>query len=91
MNEPLSFMGLDLGEERYLFPTCYTIRNRISSTHVMLNWVLEGSNNGNDWFILDKRIHFSSDQEFNVVMEKEREMLKIKGGTSTWGIDTNGL
>lgn len=38
LNEPFSYIGVDLGEERYLFPTAYTIRNRNSSTYVMLNW-----------------------------------------------------
>lgn len=52
-------MGFDLGKDRYLIPTSYTIKNRNSTTHVMINWVLEGSFNGSDWFVIDKRIHFS--------------------------------
>ena len=30
MNEKNSFMAIDLGEGRKLFPTCYTIINRLS-------------------------------------------------------------
>jgi hypothetical protein len=42
----------------------------------------------NTWYVLDKRIHGSEDESLNYIMEKERESLKIKGGTSTWGIDS---
>lgn len=44
---------------------------------------------GQVWFVIDKRIHFSNDSKFNILMEKEREQLKLKGATSTWGIDLN--
>lgn len=43
---------------------------------------------GNTWYVLDKRIHWSEDENLNYMMEKERESLKIKGGTSTWGVDS---
>ena len=50
-------MGFDLGPNRFLEPTCYTIRNRMSSSYVMLNWILEGSINSKYWHILDKRLY----------------------------------
>lgn len=59
VNEKNSYVGVDLGKDRYLFPSCYTLRNRNSSTHVCFNWCLEGSVNGKDWYVLDKRINFS--------------------------------
>ena len=87
-NSKNSFVGIDLLENRYLVPSCYTIRNRPSSTHVMLNWILEGSCDGDIWFMLDKRINYSQDQELNSLMSKEIEALKVKGASSTWGIDS---
>lgn len=41
LNEPNAFMGIDFGPERYLIPSCYTIRNRDSTRHVLLNWIFE--------------------------------------------------
>ena len=41
LNEPNAFMGIDFGLDRYLMPSCYTIRNRDSTRHVLLNWVFE--------------------------------------------------
>lgn len=57
LNEPFSYFGVDLGEGRMLLPTCYTIRNRNSTTHVLLNWHFEGSNDKSNWTILDRRIY----------------------------------
>lgn len=82
-------MGVDLGVNRYIIPTSYTIRNRNSSHHVLLNWVLEASVNGKEWFWIDKRIHMTEDEELNNSLANEREELKQKGFTSTWGIDDN--
>ena len=31
----------------------------------MLNWVLEGSLDGTQWFVVDRRIHFSEDDAYN--------------------------
>ena len=62
-NEKNSYFGVDLGKDRYLFPTAYTIRNRNSTTHVCFNWCFEGSINGTDWYVLDKRINFSESNE----------------------------
>ena len=55
----------------------------------MLNWILEASFDFIEWFVIDKRLHYSNeDKKFNQIMENERETLKLKGGTSTWGIDS---
>jgi hypothetical protein len=62
LNEPFSYFGVDLSIERHLLPTCYTIRNRNSSTHVMLNWHLEGSIDKQSWVILDRRIYLAGDE-----------------------------
>ena len=43
LNEPNAFMGIDFGIGRYLVPSCYSIRNRDSTRHVMLNWIFEVS------------------------------------------------
>ena len=38
LDEPLSFFGVDLGPDRRLLPTLYTLRNRGETTHVLLSW-----------------------------------------------------
>jgi hypothetical protein len=91
LNEPNAFMGIDLSEGRYLVPSCYTIRNRDSSRHIMLNWLFEGSVDFKTWYILDKRIHKTDDQSYNKIMEKERQMIERRGATSTWSVDQNYL
>lgn len=88
LNEPFSYFGVDLGEGRLLLPYCYTIRNRNSTTHVLMNWHLEGSSNKVNWHVLDRRIYLSDDLEENAELEAEQRQLKQKGATSTWGIDT---
>lgn len=58
-------------------PTCYTIRNRNSTTHVLMNWHLEGSNDKVNWIILDRRIYLNSPAgvtEDN--LEEEQKLLK---------------
>ena len=62
-DEPYSFFGVDLGMERRVVPTHYTIRNRKSNTHVLRNWYLEGSATGQNWTILDARIYNSNSNE----------------------------
>jgi hypothetical protein len=85
-NEPNSYIGVDLGLGRLLAPTAYTLRNRNSSSHVCLNWQLEGSNNRYDWKVLDRRIHFSGDPGTDAALEEERQQLKQKGASTTWGV-----
>jgi hypothetical protein len=84
-NEENSFFGVDLGENKHLIPTCYSIKNRNSSSHVMLCWNLEGSNDKINYEILDTRI-FNGLKEYSDKLEKERNLLKQPGCTSTWGI-----
>ena len=55
-NEENSFFGVDLGENRALIPSAYSIRNRNSSTHVMLCLNLEASNDNITYEVLDTRI-----------------------------------
>lgn len=85
-NEAYSYFGVDLGDSRLLMPTCYTIMNRNSTTHVMMNWHLEGSNDMKDWIILDRRIYLSDNPYENYQLEEEQKLLKKKGATSTWAI-----
>ena len=64
-NEKYSYFGVDIGEGRLLLPYCYTVMNRNSTTHVMMNWHLEGSNDMKDWLILDRRIYLSDNSYEN--------------------------
>lgn len=41
LNEPNAFMGIDFGPGKFLVPSCYTIKNRDSTRHVLLNWIFE--------------------------------------------------
>ena len=70
-DEAYSFMGVDLGMERRLVPTHYTLRNRNSLTHVVRNWYFEGSVTGAQWTILDARIYQSDSPEQNQALEGE--------------------
>jgi len=54
-NEPFSYFGVDLGEGRRLLPTTYATRNRNVSTHVMLSWNFEGSNDLVNWTVIEER------------------------------------
>ncbi|MCQ2816984.1 MAG: hypothetical protein MJ252_06940 [archaeon] len=86
-NEENSFFGVDLGEERFLIPTSYSLRNRNSTSHVLLCWSLEGSNDGVNYNTLDTRIFYSrSNPKFRKNLEEERNELQKPGCTSTWGI-----
>lgn len=87
-DEPYSFFGVDLGMERRLVPTHYTLRNRKSTTHVLRNWYLEGSVSGSDWTILDARIYNSDSDQQNAVLENEFKVLQKPGGAMTFQIDT---
>ena len=87
-NEENSFFGVDLGPNRYLLPTLYSIRNRDSSSNVLLNWDLQGSNDKIHFTILDKR-RFSIENENESNKEqyrRYRNLLKEPKTTSTWGI-----
>ena len=86
-NEENSFFGVDLGKNRCLVPTAYSIRNRNSSSHVMLCWNLEASNDKINFEILDTRIFSNvNNPQIHQKLEKERNLLREPGCTSTWGI-----
>ena len=86
-NEENSFFGVDLGNNRNLVPSAYSIRNRNSSSHVMLCWNLEASNDRINFEILDTRIFSNrNNPKIHQKLEKERNLLKEPGCTSTWGI-----
>ena len=84
-------MGIDLGLERSLIPTCYTIRNRDSTRHCLMNWVFEASCNFKNWHVLDRRIHKTQDRNYNAMCERERMILEKSGSSTTWSIDQNYL
>lgn len=88
-NSKNSFMGLDLGENRSLVPKQYTIRNRDSIEYVMLNWVLEVSNNYNDWFEVDRRVNLTNQDDFNKTKKAEQDALMQKGALTTWNVEPN--
>lgn len=75
-NEPQSHFGLDLGNDRRILPSCYTIRNRNAKTHVLLNWQFEGSNDRSTWVRLDKRIYYTGDPDKDVMFTNEQNLLK---------------
>ena len=86
-NEENSFFGVDLGKNRTLVPTAYSLRNRNSSSHVMLCWNLEASNDKINFEILDTRIFSNvNNPQIHQKLEKERNLLREPGCTSTWGI-----
>jgi len=93
LNEPFSFFGVDLGEGRKLLPTCYTIMNRNSSTHVLMNWHFEGSNDKLNWTILDRRVYMPSQMESGGIQDNLQvdpeivETVCQKQATNTWGVD----
>lgn len=78
LNEPYSFFGVDLGEDRFLIPSAYTIKNRNSSSHVIFNWVLEGSNDKINFEVIDSRNFKSNDLEIDSKLERDRCQLKVK-------------
>lgn len=75
LNEPLSFVGVDFGEGRRILPTSYSLRNRNSEAHILLNWHLEGSNDKINWNILDRRIYLSDNLEYNLEIEEEQRKI----------------
>lgn len=88
-NEPFSYYGVDLGEGRQLLTTCYSMRNRGSTTHVMLNWHFEGSNDKVNWTVLDRRLYLTGNPAEDSAFEEEKKLLCQKGAATTWGVDTD--
>lgn len=76
---------------RSLVPRHYSIRNRDSIKHVLLNWIFEVSMDYETWYEIDRRIHQSEKEEYNVMRRKEREALMQKGAITTWAVDTTKL
>ena len=76
-NEMNPFIGIDLGINRGLRITAYTIRNGNSNANTMICWQFEGSNTGNEWAIIDRRVHSTSE---------DVKYLAEKGKSSTWGV-----
>ena len=86
-NEENSFFGVDLGENRNLLPTLYSIKNRDSSSNVLLSWSLQGSNDKINYVILDKRIfNQENDIKNKDKLRRYRNLLKEPKTTSTWGV-----
>ncbi len=85
-NEENSFLGVDLGPNRSLIPTLYSIRNRDSSSNVLLNWSLQGSNDKINFEILDKRLFNIEDNYKKDKYKQYKNLLKEPKTTSTWGI-----
>ena len=75
-NEENSFFGVDLGSNRSLIPTLYSIRNRDSSSNVLLNWSLQGSNDKINYEILDKRILNTEDNNKKDKYKQYKNLLK---------------
>jgi hypothetical protein len=73
LNEPFSFFGIDLGQGRTFAPSCYSLRNRNSSTHVLMNWHFEGSVDRVNWVLLDRRIYLSDNPDYNKEVEEEQK------------------
>ena len=88
-NEENSFLGVDLGPNRNLIPTLYSIRNRDSSSNVLLSWNLQGSNDKIHFEVLDTRM-FNNENDSNVKNKEKykryRNLLIESKTTSTWGI-----
>lgn len=76
-NENNSYVGVDLGDGKGLKVTAYTLKNGTSASATMLCWIFQGSNNGTDWVVLDRRVHNTSE---------DVRYLSGKGHTSTWGV-----
>lgn len=87
-NDANSYFGVDLGDGRRILPTCYTIRNRNSTSHCLMNWQFEVSNDKVNWQVLDRRIYMTGVTEDDLQFVDVQKELCQKGQTSTWGIDS---
>ena len=84
-DDPFSFMGVDIGRQRLLMPTFYSIRNWNQTTHILKNWKFEGSVDGAKWDVLDVRIYQADtmDQE-QIALDNEHKDLRQRGGSLTF-------
>jgi BTB/POZ domain/BTB And C-terminal Kelch len=85
-NEEGSYIGIDIGLDRLFSPDCYTLRASNNISHVCLNWVLEASVNRAKWKVIDKRVHYTGNYEYDSSVETERNALIKRSGTSTWAV-----
>jgi len=86
---PFSFMGVDIGQDRRICPTYYTLRNRDQITHILRNWKFEASADGHKWDVLDVRIYQADTFDPNQhALDNEHKDLRQKGGSLTFAIDT---
>ena len=53
-NVPMSWMSVDIGENRWLAVSYYCLRQGVSSGFRMRNWGLQGCNDGLSWQMLCK-------------------------------------
>ena len=86
-NEENSFFGVDLGPNRTLLPTLYSIKNRDSSSNVLLSWSFQGSNDKVNYVVLDRRMfNDENDAKNRDRLRRYRNLLKEPKTTSTWGV-----
>ena len=61
---------------------------KLKFRHTLLNWQFEGSLDKKAWDVLDRRVYLTNDPVLNAELEQDRNLLKRKGATSTWAIDS---
>ncbi|OMJ66294.1 hypothetical protein SteCoe_36908 [Stentor coeruleus] len=85
-NEEGAFLGVDLGPGRKFLISAYSIRNSINLSHISMNWQLEGSEDRKQWRVLDRRIHYQGNSEYDMKFDTERNLLMKRGTISTWAV-----
>jgi len=86
-DEPFAFFGVDLGLDRSFVPTTYTLRNRNSTTHVLMSWNFEGSRDAKNWATLDSRVYLTNEPEMNETLGKEIREFSQRGGSMSFAVD----
>jgi hypothetical protein len=92
-NEENSWLAIDLGKERCLFPSCYVIRNRNAKVHTLLNWKLQGSRefDKHKWITLDERIHMTGETLKDKDLEPDRKELTKEMAISAWEVNIHKI
>ena len=88
-NQEHSFLQIDLNEDKTVLPASYSLRNRPSTTHCLSNWVLEGSTDGHQFYVLDQRVHHTQDVNYNHLMAPMQAQLTTKAAVNTFHLDPN--
>lgn len=88
-HEEGGFLGVDLGQGRLFSPSAYTIKNSKNVAYATLNWHFEGSLDRVRWVVLDRRVHFLGNSDYDSQMEAERNALMKRAASSTWAIAGN--